>query len=285
MQILVSRPEDIVFTITYNNAPVDADVMPEATVECTWPEVTTRTGVVTKISTGVYKTDVLYSEVQYPKTISVTWDFILNGSPVKQTQLVSVVPEYSDLSQLVEIAPDSATLGEVIEASNFARILIESVTHQKFYPTFCSYTIRGSGNDRLLLPARIISIEKVARQQEDLLSSYSYGVTDSNFGIKLFDPQLDSSLVAQGITFSKNKRFQVDGVFGWSAVPENVSKAHKLLVNDWFCGDTIFVKKYVQKQKAADWSSELYTLAFKETGNSFADRLLAPYVHSFMAVV
>lgn len=285
MEILVSRPQDIVLNVTYNNLPVDADATPTATVECTWPEVTSRAGTVTKISTGVYKVNVLYSEVQYPKTITVTWEFSLSGSPVTQRQYVSVVPEYSTVEELLIVSPDSATLGEVLEASNFARVLIETVTHQKFYPRFNSYTVRGSGTDRLLLPERILSVSKVARGQENLLPTYSCSITDTNYGIKVYDPLLDPDLVAQGILFPKTERFQIDGVFGWETVPPDVSRAHKLLVNDWFCGDTVFAKKYVHKQKAADWSSELLTLAFKDTGNSFADRLLAPYVHSFMAVI
>jgi hypothetical protein len=285
MEILASRPQDVTLTVTYNNSVVDADSLPEATVTCTWPEQTTRAGFVTKVSTGVYSVNLLYSEVQYPKTILIEWKFALSGEEVTQNQEVSVVPEYSSITDLVEISPSSATLSEVLDASNFARALVEAVAHQKFYPRFKSYTTQGSGTDRLLLPDRAISIEKVARGQEDLLDYYSYGITDTKYAIKLFDPELDPDLVAKGIQFSKSERFQIDGVFGWESVPENVSKAHKLIVNDWFCKDTILAKKYVQKQKAADWSSELLSLAFKDTGNSFADRLLAPYVKSFMVVI
>ena len=85
--------------------------------------------------------------------------------------------------------------------------------------------------------------------------------------------------------FKKDYRYQVQGRFGWSSVPDNVEEACIILIQQFFDKDKEWRNRYVKSVSSFDMRFEFMEDAHRGTGNLYADQLLQPYVITGMVVI
>lgn len=79
--------------------------------------------------------------------------------------------------------------------------------------------------------------------------------------------------------------FTITGNWGYTAVPDPVKSAAKLLVNDYACMEALYRDRYLEAITAADWRLQFSSRAWDHTGNVRADQLLSDYVIMDWAVI
>lgn len=81
-----------------------------------------------------------------------------------------------------------------------------------------------------------------------------------------------------GANWKDDYPFTITGLWGYSAVPNPVKEAAKLLINDYACSEQMYRDRYLDSIKSADWRLQYNDKAFLHTGNVRADQLLSDFV-------
>jgi hypothetical protein len=204
--------------------------------------------------------------------------------------------------------PNYKSYEDVKRAERFARKLIEDYTGQDFFTYDDVEVVFGNDSDILPLPYRITDIHKLYHNDILLVDNlanpvvnnwlYEPMISESNFGIRIDRTSLLDNTVYiangmvpptindtyNGMAFSKNVRYRVEGRYGWEEVPNNVQLACIELMKDYFAKDTVWRNKYVKNIQTFDWQFEYSGDAYTGTGNQLADKLLGAYVLTQMVV-
>jgi hypothetical protein len=65
---------------------------------------------------------------------------------------------------------------------------------------------------------------------------------------------------------------------GWPIIPLDIKQATTLIINDIKCNNLPYVNQYISEYKSDQFNIKFSELAFKDTGNRIADRILSAYV-------
>jgi len=271
----------------------------------------------TKLETdiGTYQITIPYALTSVPKKLTIRWTYTIGGIQAANTQLVDIVTPYVSIYDVIDDLnigtdpsdPNHRTYNDLQQAEKYARKLIEAYTNQVFYSYTGTQVALGHGSDILPLPSRLEQITKLYEEDVKVFDStlstnnwfYTPIVSESSYGIRvnLQDLQDDTIYSANGMvtpsvnsrgyagSFKKDFRYKVEGVFGWSYVPDNVKEASKILMQQYFEKDRAWKDKYVKNISTFDWKFEFLDKAHTGTGNLYADQLLAPYVVNGMVVI
>ena len=178
---------------------------------------------------------------------------------------------------------------KAVEAS--VRHIINAHTGQSFGKHKDIKTVRGAGGNSLALPERLLSVNKIngiAMPASFTLDADGWYITHQIYGIPPLRADYYGIHESNGVIenpygvkasqFLKDAKFVIDGTWGWDSVPEAVTEAAKLLINDYGSGDSMYRDRYLVSMTAADWRIQFNRGAFSKTGNVRADQLLGDYV-------
>lgn len=257
---------------------------------------------------GVYTVYLPIHATSKSKELKLKWIYTINGAEQEKEHKLFVITPYVDFAEAcgcLEIGndpsdPNYKSYKEILAAERYARKSIESFTGQKFYLYSDVYSVYGTDSDTLGLPAKINSIHKLYMNDQLLVDNiqgvdnwnYVIDFTESGFGIRVNRASLVDNTVytANGMIppsihggsgiFQDGVRYTVDGQYGWSYVPDEVSLAAIELMKDYFAKDHIWRNKYIDKISTFDWDFEYGSGATSGTGNLYADQLLSDFVVS-----
>ena len=279
--------------------------------------LTTITSIAAETDAGSYYINLPLSLTQRQRKFKLVWEYQVNANAVAHTSYVNVITPYTNIYEAMDELnfgvessdPNYKSYEDVSRAERYARKVIEDVTGQDFFTYDDVEIVFGNDSDILPLPYRIVDIHKLYHNDillVDNLASpvvntwlYEPMVSESNFGIRIDRTSLLDNTVYiangmvpptindtyNGMAFSKNVRYRVQGRYGWEEVPNNVQLACVELMKDYFAKDTVWRNKYVKNIQTFDWNFEYSGDAYSGTGNQLADKLLSPYVLTQMVVI
>lgn len=224
--------------------------------------------------------------------VKVDWTFSIpsSGTFTESTYHLVATP-LLPLSEVKKIIEDT-DVTNAIEAEAAARYIINAHTGQSFGKFTGVRKVRGTGNNALALPEKLLRLTKVNGSEPGMrfevdpggfyLRNYPWGVPPVRadyHGLHMHTGGVihNPNNVKLG-TFMNSQVFDIQGVWGWDYVPPAIQQAAKLLVNDYACADALYRDRYLTSMTAADWRIQFHAEAFANTGNVRADALLADYV-------
>lgn len=211
----------------------------------------------------------------------------LNATSTKKDTYDVVTPILSD-SQILQIHP-AATSDEIERIEKAVRHVINAHTGQQFGRYVGVKKVSGSGGRLLLLPARLLSLSTVNGSSNGfsitgdgyILRQYPWGVPPVKadyYGLHMHTGGVIHNPNDVKLGYFTASTYEIDGVWGWEEVPEQVAEAAKLLVNDYACADAAYRDRYLSSMTAADWRIAFNSGAYIKTGNARADLLLSEFV-------
>jgi len=249
---------------------------------------TLRTVTASAEAPGVYYIYTLLAETANEQTLTYTWSFSINSEVATKVDTVQVVTPYVSIGDIKALNAD-ATYEEIKYAEAFARLNIDAYTGQNFGKRVSQVNMHGNDQNVLVLPHRIIRIDEVLVDDTLVWAAdppynefgKNLDITDTNYGIHAtvseFSATFDEGYYSLGNTWRKNRKYTVNGLYGWETPPEEVSYAGKLLVDDYFCKETAWKKRFVEQINASDWRVVFNQKQFQGTGNFYADKILDRY--------
>jgi hypothetical protein len=257
---------------------------------------------------GHYSFRVLDNYVMTDKSLKAVWSYAIDGNPMTSTNYYSVVTPYLSISEAYsrlhagreEGDQNYIHLHEMQQAEKFARFMVENYTGVKFGKYTKTITAYGQDADVLYLGERIISYTTIKENGKTVIdtvantNSFNFPVeiTDTNHSLRIVSlgddinegGKLDIVYPLRG-NFYNGYRYDITGVFGWKFVPEKVQQAMIMLMKDYFGKDNIWRARFVQNVSYGDTDMEFSKLAFRGTGNFYADKLLDEFKSTNMAVI
>jgi hypothetical protein len=283
-QIYVNTTEKVYLKIYQDGVPTDSDYNPTYSVTVVGSGNTPRTGTAVHESTGVYYVLTELDESLLECQISVTWQYTVSGETSGKTDYINVVTPYVNFYEMKAKFPDE-TNAEVENAELFARYMINNYTGQSFGKRSDIIKMHGNDKEVLVLPQRIISLTEIKLEDEVVWtpSVNDFGrnveITDTNYGLRAykFDEVPVWSDGPSSTVWNKYKWYSLSGVYGWEQVPDEVNFVAQLLVEDYFCKETAWKKRFVEQINASDWRIVFNQKQFQGTGNFFADQILSDF--------
>lgn len=274
------------------------------------PAVPVGTFTATKLETdmGTYQIVLPLSLCRRNRKFKIEWRYEVDNNQASHIYFTDVVTPYANLSDVIEDLnfgtdpsdPNYKSYHELQMAEKYARKLIEIYTNQAFHLYDDKEIVYGSGSDILPLPFKLNQIHEVYENDVLLIDNinnvknwiYTPMISESGFGIRVNRQQMMDDMIysANGMVqptindqgfsaaFKKDRRYSVQGRFGWSSIPDNVEEACIVLIKQFFDQDRAWKDKYVKNISTFDWKFEFMADAHKGTGNLYADQLLSPYV-------
>jgi len=274
------------------------------------PSVPVGTFTATKLETdmGTYQIVLPLSLCRRNRKFKIEWRYQVNNNQASHIYFTNVVTPYANLSDVIDDLnfgtdpsdPNYKSYHELQMAEKYARKLIEIYTNQSFHLYDDRQIVYGSGSDILPMPFKLNEIHEVYENDVLLIDNinnvknwiYVPMISESGFGIRVNRQQLMDDMIysANGMiqptindqgfsaAFKKDRRYSVQGRFGWSSIPDNVEEACIILIKQFFDQDRAWKDKYVKNISTFDWKFEFLQDAHKGTGNLYADQLLSPYV-------
>lgn len=257
---------------------------------------------------GHYSFVILDNFLMTDKTIKAVWTYFVNGNAMYATDYYSVVTPYVSISEAYrrlgagreEGDQNHVPVHDMQYAEKFARFMVENYTGIKFGKYTKTVNAYGQDADVLYLGERIISYTSVKENGKlvidtvNNINSFNYPIeiTDTNHSLRIVSVgddineggKLDIVYPSSG-NFYGGYRYEVSGVFGWKFVPEKVQQAMLMLMKDYFGKDNIWRARFVQSVSFGDTDMEFSKLAFRGTGNFYADKLLDEFKSTNMAVI
>jgi hypothetical protein len=192
------------------------------------------------------------------------------------------------------------TASEIAEATlqeELARAVIDSVIPQGFYYKKINYEVTGLGADYIPLwvnAKKILSAYEnnvlVTDREYEITKdktaiTYSYtGTTNRMEGAPNVLPAgasdlLDTTFYYSGV-FPKTFDYRFILEAGYTAVPSDIVRATKLLIDDISCGKLEYYKKYIASYSTDQYRLQFDKRVFEGTGNILVDKILSKYAKS-----
>jgi hypothetical protein len=257
---------------------------------------------------GHYGFTIVDNYIQTDKLIKVVWSYVIDLNAMQTVNYYEIVTPYVSLSEIYsrlglgreEGDSNYTPFKEIAESEKFARFLIENYTGVRFGKYSKSITAYGQDSDVLFLGERIISFSQL-KENGKLVIDITSNLNSFNFPIEITETHHSLRIVAPGYdieeghkkdivyplrgSFYNGYRYDVVGVFGYKSVPSKVQAAAIMLMKDYFGKDNIWRARYVNSVSFGDTDMEFSKLAFRGTGNFYADKILDEYKSTNMAVI
>jgi hypothetical protein len=276
--------------------------------------ITQLTAVKSEEDTGTYKITFPFELTTRTRKFKLKWTYAIQTELVHHYSVVDVVTPYIDLADAIEDLgfgtdpsdPNNKSYHDLIMAEKWARKTIESYTGQSFYLYNDLHIVYGDNSDSLRLPFKINELHELYENDILLVDNinninnwnYDTQISESGFGIRINRAgMLDNTVyTANGMVppsindtyggvFKNGSTYKIQGVYGWSSVPQEVNEACVYLMRDYFSKDKRWREKYLASVQSFDWNFKYNTGAFVGTGNLYVDQILLPYVLTQMVVI
>ncbi len=246
---------------------------------------------VERLSEGVYRFLLSPLYTQHPGKFKIEWSYVVNGVTYQKDSFFDIVVPYTTYNKIIDMYPElsNVPIGQINKMESIARKIINFFCGQEFsFELNKIYDVVGTDDEVLKLPRRIFRLEYLKSKDGvdltddvDIYKDYYliFGSDISDIANKTLFELLFSNKV-----FSKRTVYYVKGDWGWQWVPEEVSLAATMLVNDYLNDDTTLRRHGVM---AASFGDESYRFAtdFFSTGNIDVDSLLSMYRMSGIEVI
>lgn len=264
---------------------------------------------VSSVSGGDWSVTVPYAVTHLDGDFSIEWTFTVESVVYTKSFTHSVVSPLLPLARL--------STADAIELEQAVRYFIQAYTNNHFGSSSESVSVMGTGHRALGLPRRLETLRNVIRPEESFPSGYTFSPEELSqrvsayvvsgdgwflnrapsvsLTLKQSPPEeflpvySDSIIIPPGSsynsTFTDNSYYIIDGVWGFSSVPDDVMLAADLLFNDYNCADAAYRNRFINSIRAGNWRFDLRDDAFAGTGNLTADRLLDKYRNDSMVIV
>lgn len=251
---------------------------------------------------GEYEYVINSQYLQTDRVFKIEWTYSVDGVSLRETDYIYVVTPYVTIDEITEELgysmrsedPNYQPYEKIQSAERMARMMIDAELGFSLKKEQKTITAYGSGADVLSFPERIISISSITENDElviDNTSNYNiFGfdveITETNHGIRVVPPNPGDDIDEQeefdytGLTrgrFRNGYRYEINGVFGYSYIPQEIKQCMYLLINDILCTDSAWRNKYVKKINSGQMSVELSSLAYNGTGNAMVDAILQKF--------
>lgn len=269
----------IKYTIFVNGVPTDAAGNVTVTVNSNIlgnaTKTTGKTGEYTMVLPPNYT-----SEEQY---LDVTWSFAIGAHNFVITESYKVITPYIEWPDFyADFAQYSKTYDDYIEAEKVARYVINSFCGQKFGKIQATYDVEGNGNDGLILPERLLTLTDISWYEDPYVIYVEQDVpwelaADGWIIRKRQDYSDPDPVRTEFDTFKRNRKYFVEGVWGWKSVPAEIQEAAKILIGSYLCPDVTYRNKYLESIKSGDWRLQFSKQAWSGTGDANVDTILEDF--------
>lgn len=292
--------------MTYEDGvPVAPDATPSVSISNAVTGIVVASGNATLVNSnyeGEYFYDMPASATQTDTVLKVEWSYQLGGKSVSETEYVYVITPYATIDEIVaelgySSRPEDTNYypyEKIKSAERAARMMINNQLGFSFGKEVSTITAYGSGADVLVVPEKILSVDKIYENDElvvDISGNYNiFGfeveITETGYGIRIVPPNPGDDISEQeefdytGLTkgrFRDGYRYDVQGVIGWNYIPVEIKQCVFFLVNDLLCNDSMWRTRYVKKINGPQMSVELSSLSFNGTGNAVVDSILQKF--------
>jgi hypothetical protein len=218
--------------------------------------------------------------------VEVAWTISgLAATPTTRTDYYEVVTPYLTASEIMR----DCEIDDVEEAARIesvVRLTINAHTGQSFGRRHATYSVKGTGEKTLALPARLISLTTPGPYEitgdgwylqlpvmavPPVRADY-YGLHMHKGGVIHNPYGVDPSRFLYGAVYT------IEGEWGWKVIPPEIRESARLLANDVASGDNVYRDRYLTSMTAADWRIQFHSGAFAKTGNARVDQLLSNFV-------
>jgi hypothetical protein len=230
--------------------------------------------------------------------VELTWNLNVTGSGVatRIDYYDAVTPYLSkyDLDRLIAVSETDITAEELESA---VRNIINAHTGQAFGLSEKTIVVYGDDGLKLKLPERLVEINSITsypyvnrmriigggwwlqvvgnpyyvppvRADYDGWNEFSAAHVSSS-GVPIGFP---------GAHFKHGQAYEINGKWGWKAVPHPVKSAARIIAEDAVSLESKYRDKSIRSISAADWRLEFEAGAFANLGNINAEQLLADYI-------
>lgn len=285
-ELLVNNLSTVDYTIYIDGTATNADGSVAAKAYLNNAETGTNLSV-SSPSTGKYKALVPMTMVASEGSVRVEWTFTIQSNPVVLSEEYEVVTPYVSWN----VFQSKASYADYLDSERIARKVIDWYTGQTFGKLATIYTVEGIDTNGLKLPRRLLSLTEVrwmdqytnpsvitAPSPSDGWNEYNWELVSDGWILRTprARKRLDAAYPTK-YSFSRNTSYQVEGVWGYSAIPTNIEEAAKIMVANLLCKDQKYRDKYLKAIQTNDWDIEFMKEAFQGTGSVTADQLLNEY--------
>ena len=285
-ELLVNNLSTVDYTIYIDGTATNADGSVTAKAYLNNAETGTNLSV-SSPSTGKYKALVPMTMVASEGSVRVEWTFTIQSNPVVLSEEYEVVTPYVSWN----VFQSKASYADYLDSERIARKVIDWYTGQTFGKLATIYTVEGIDTNGLKLPRRLLSLTEVrwmdqytnpsvitAPSPSDGWNEYNWELVSDGWILRTprARKRLDAAYPTK-YSFSRNTSYQVEGVWGYSAIPTNIEEAAKIMVANLLCKDQKYRDKYLKAIQTNDWDIEFMKEAFQGTGSVTADQLLNEY--------
>lgn len=241
-------------------------------------------------STTTSPAEIPYAVTHEDGEFDVVWTYTVAGESYSRTEKLRVVtPLFTAEDLAYDSALNSLSAEQVVRLESLVRRIIEAYTGQTFGYRKGWVISRGRGDNYLISPERVISVDSDALQ----VSSSNYTVTRTSVNYNVADVNIkvpaEEEAFFYGVTpsrnFSNGTTYKIYGEFGWASVPDDVKEAALLLAEEFSCDESVWRDRYIKSIRAADWRFDFVPGAYTGTGSLSADQLLAKYVVNRATVI
>ena len=250
--------------------------------------------------TGGYQVSLPFSLVDRDRKFTINWSFNYLEASVSKAYtaktFIEVVTPYVTVDEIRDAlgTMPPMTDAELKRVERRIRGVIDMYTGQSFGRYSGSYRIQSTGDEDLILPARLISLTGVVGAQFTDISYYGSRGDGWYLGrsVPAYD---DGSYESTGVIsypgtvwrnlWQDNVWYTITGDWGYEDVPTNIKEAALILIEDNICPDSEYRDRYIDGVKTADYQYTYTTNAFRGTGSVIADQLLEPYRRPSLAVI
>lgn len=247
------------------------------------------------IAQGRFFYELSPSVTNRPRTLRVSWEYSVGGSSRTGSDTVFISVPYVQFNELRDIKDLSAYSDqEIISMERLTAKVIDAYCSQSFgNEVGVSKTVPGDDSDYLWLPNKLTSLDSVkilddyATDEERDITNYVVLDLDNPWRLrnKRNLEYMPVSEIEDRPFFKNGVIYSVKGDWGYNYVPIEITQAAKILVNYFFCSDSVYRDRYIKDIKAGNWRMVFSATGDSTTGSANADMILSAYRNFNAAVI
>jgi hypothetical protein len=209
----------------------------------------------------------------------LVWNYEVDGDPKSTTSYINVYTPYITGTEFFgrheELEDEWSDRFDEIEIK--VRNVINTFCGQDFDIRYGkTLVLDGDGSRSLHLPMRLETLSEAAVSDPITSGSESTDITElvqispeSHFYLRLRNPKS---------IYGSTSEVTINGDWGWPYIPQNVTDAADIIIEDWFNDDSAYRKHGVQEVDIDRHRMKFNEAIFGSTGNIDADILLMDYM-------
>lgn len=227
-------------------------------------------------------------------SLRIVWSFSVNGESATVEHDYQVVTPFATVDTIRNsmTVPANKTDDQIKRIERRVRKRIQGITRQSFGRWSGVKTIIGRGETKVPLPDRVITLNSVTGPYSVNVTGYS--LRNDGWWLEVSPLAPDGDWVFTNVIadptdmyggFADDIEYQIDALWGYYDVPDDIQEAALLLIEDQLCPSSEFRNKYLESVTYADTDLEFSSMAWAGTGNALVDELLRPYVRINLTVI